>query len=133
MEVVDPQPMHQIPGVTVVGASAVSHSIYQYTVWPIFIEFYEAHKQWLREAVSKDEDEWPEILRFCRVIRNSCSHGEIIRYPRTKHQNVSWRGITYSNKTKNHKFMFVDMTPADFVFLMVDMAEMLDSLGCPIL
>ncbi len=104
-----------------------------YSAWPIFIEFYEAHKDWMQKNISKKTFEWPDVLRFGRVIRNSCSHRQTIMFPREDELPVRWRDISYQQSDNEKPFMFVDMALADFVFLMIDMADELDRLGCPLL
>ncbi|MFC3308420.1 hypothetical protein [Blastomonas aquatica] len=99
---------------------------------PIFLMFYEQYSGWWKDKYNRDEKTWPEIFRFGRVIRNAISHQMMISWDNDKISPVSWRGLRYSSADNKKEIIGFDLSMADIVFLMIDMSDELDRLGCPV-
>ena len=106
--------------------------VFYQTIAPMFVEFYEAHKQWLYENINREPTRWPSILNFGRTIRNSLSHGNKIWFDRGNVTPVSWYTIAYGPADNGRQVVQNDLSIGDVIILMFEMNDALDSLTCPI-
>lgn len=99
---------------------------------PIFVEFYESYRQAVF-ATYQGQDNWPEVWRFARVVRNGLSHGGCISIERATERPARWYGLTYSHANNGHRFIGVldaDMSLGDFLVLMFEMDDVLADISC---
>jgi hypothetical protein len=114
------------------GSSGFKIAIDQ-SVAAFFGEFYAAYKAWLDKNISTDPYQWPSVLNFARVIRNSCAHGGIICFDNPSAKSVKWHNLEYSPSDNGRPVLFNDMAVGDFIVLMFEMSQELDNRGCPII
>jgi hypothetical protein len=72
------------------------------------------------------------ILDFCRVVRNSCSHGGSVLITGKRSRPVHWHQLTYSEADNGRVLIGGDFAMADVVILVFEASDELDKLGCPI-
>jgi hypothetical protein len=97
---------------------------------PIFVQFFEDHKTWL-DANIGSTDNWPAVLNFGRVIRNSLSHGGRINIKNSRAKEVQWYGVKYGPADHGRR-IGLDLTIGDMLILMFEMSDELDRLGAPL-
>ena len=97
-----------------------------------FAMFYESHLDWLEKNRGSDGSQWPGTLDFARVIRNAASHNLKLTFRNQKSRAVSWRHMRYGPADHGKRVIGTDLSVADMIVLMIDVAEEFDKLGCPI-
>ena len=101
-------------------------------VTPIFVDFYEAHRPWIRDALG-EIDEWPELFRFAWAVRNAISHnGGRINIADPKRRAVRWHKLSYDHRHAGTAIIGPVLFTADIIILLCEMSELLDALGCPV-
>ncbi|MCS3729223.1 hypothetical protein [Bradyrhizobium betae] len=105
-------------------------SIYISILAPIFVQFFESYNDWLYQK-HKHPDNWPEVWRFGRIVRNAIAHGGKIDV-RQKEAPASWRGLSYSAADNGRDIVsrVGDLATGDVFTLMIEMSEELDNQGC---
>lgn len=100
--------------------------IYIFVLSPIFVQFYEDHADCLYQKF-KHPDNWPEIWRFGRIVRNSIAHGGKVDI-RQKEAPASWRGLSFSAIDNGRQITSRtgDLATGDLFTLMLEMSEELD-------
>jgi hypothetical protein len=98
---------------------------------PVFVEFYEAYKDWIFKKYGH-QSRWPETWRFARVVRNAISHNGCIRIDSPKEAAASWQALTYSHADNGKKILGPDLMAPDLLILMVEMDAALTRDGAPI-
>jgi len=86
----------------------------------MFIRYYEDNQDNWKSQYGGDQDTWPEVLRFARIVRNCMSHGGKIEIRNPKERPVNHFGLTYSHKDNGNPIR-PDLGPADIFYLMLDM------------
>ena len=105
-------------------------SIYLSIISPLFVQFYEGYNDWLYRK-QKHPDNWPEIWRFGRIVRNTMAHGGKVDIAQ-KDSPASWRGLSYSSADNGREIVTRegDLSTGDIFTLMIEMSEELDAQGC---
>jgi|SRR5665213_581605 len=124
-----------------IGVSSLLNKLLISLTNPIFVDFFELYRPWLKTKFGGDANSWPEIFNFARVIRNVVSHHHgYLHFDNKKAPAVSWRSLTYSPSDEGKYVLgyivdgkVPDMTTADLIILMLDFSDELDRLTCPIL
>ena len=118
------------------GYQSATHRL----IVPIFVEYYEDNRPWLEAWVERTSSPrpkhlflaFPAVWQFARVIRNGLSHGgSRIPISDPAFAPVTWHALTYGPSDDGRRFLGSDLSIADLVLLMLEMAEALDNLGCP--
>ncbi len=107
-------------------------------ITPIFIEFFENYSKWLNQhalatqtkAGSKSYILWPNAWQFARIVRNAVSHEGIVNIDNTTFTPVTWHSLTYGPAQSGRTLLGRDLAIADLIFLMIEMSDELDRLGC---
>ena len=99
---------------------------------PIFLKFYETYRGWWVNKLNRDPSTWPMVMQFSRVIRNAIGHQMRIDWASPNLGPAEWRGLSYSHADNGKHVIGVDLSVADLFFLLVDLSDELDRLGCPI-
>jgi hypothetical protein len=99
---------------------------------PAFSEFYEQHKEWMRNNLGRDLTNWPPTLYFGRTIRNCIAHDGKIRITDTNAKPATWYNLSYSAEDNGREVFFKDLSMGDLLILMLEMSDELDRLGCPL-
>ncbi len=107
-------------------------NVIMYAVVPIFVDFYENSKPWLKANVSTDRQQWPAIWNFGRVIRNATAHGGNLNITNPDAPPVSWHRLSYGPGDDGREVVGGDLSFADMIILMIEMSDELDRLGCPV-
>jgi coproporphyrinogen III oxidase len=88
------------------------------------INYYERYKS---EVINRygnfNRDEWPEVWKFAKVVRDAMSHNYRINFSehKSKEFKVEWRNLNYSSKNNGQEIIFKDMWPGDFFDLIIEM------------
>lgn len=101
----------------------------------VFVNFYEAHKDWFDLNLPTDVTRWPSILNFARVIRNSASHAGKLHFKGPNSPGASWRHLAYTAADHGRLVLGsegADLRHPDLAILMIEMAQEMDKLGVPI-
>ena len=96
-----------------------------------FTNFYEAHAELISETVGNDKSQWPELLRFATIVRNSLSHGWQINIRNSRSLPASWRGLTLGPDDNGTKTVNSIIGVGDILVLLKDTCDALDALGIP--
>ncbi|MEQ8305801.1 MAG: hypothetical protein RIA09_04505 [Hoeflea sp.] len=112
------------------GPGSLSRSLNR-MVASIYLRFYETYRPWWVERFNRDEATWPPIMRFARIVRNAAGHQMRIDWNSQNVAAVNWRGLTYSHADNGREIIGGDLVAADILFLMLDLSDELDTLGCP--
>jgi hypothetical protein len=99
----------------------------------LFSDFYEAYNDWLNDNISTDPYNWPSVWNFGRVVRNSTAHGGIIYFRNPNAAPVKWYNLQYDRSDNGKPVLFNDMAIGDFIALMFEMSNELDTLGAPVI
>lgn len=105
----------------IVGVSADGAQIIEGFANAMFIRYYEDNIHKIKALFGNEQDNWPEVLRFSRVVRNSMSHGGKIEIRNQKFRPVNYSGLTYSFADNGKRILHNTLTAADIFFLMLDM------------
>jgi hypothetical protein len=100
---------------------------------PIFVEYYENYIQWIVNTYGGRSDNWHETWRFARVIRNAISHGGKISIDSQRDRSVMWYGASYAFADNGKVIFGTDISVGDMICLLLEMDEILDDLGCPLI
>lgn len=98
----------------------------------VFVSFYERYADFFENEWHRDLKKWPPTLNFARVVRNSVAHSGLLYFSNPKADAVKWRKLTYRPSDGRKKVVSEDIKAADFAYLMIDMAKVLDQIGAPI-
>lgn len=101
-------------------------------VSPLFLQFYETYLPWWVKKYSGDPTQWPEVMRFGRVVRNAIGHGSRIMWASPNVPPVTWSGLKYSHADNGRAVIGHDLVSGDLVRLMIAISDKLDAAGCPI-
>jgi hypothetical protein len=105
-----------------------------HVITPIFVNFYERHLPWMEKNVGK-QSAWPDTFYFARLIKNSISHGGKVHFTRDPKRTATWHHLRYDGG--DHGKVMIGATGvfsiSDLLFLMFDVSDELDGLGCPII
>jgi len=105
---------------------------FAYTVGPVFVEFFERHREWLEDHFVTRSN-WPPLFNFASAVRNAISHGWRIKFiTKKKPAPASWYHLSYSEADNGREIFGTDIEFGDVVLLMFEMSDELDKLGCPI-
>nr|WP_321509540.1 hypothetical protein [uncultured Hyphomonas sp.] len=103
-------------------------------VAPVFTNFYEGNVDWL--CTNKGPmNQWPAICptwNFGRIVRNAVSHGRAINMSSPNAITGTWHHLKYGHADDGKVVIGTELSAADLLFLMLEMSDELDSLGCPI-
>jgi hypothetical protein len=102
------------------------------TVSPIFVQFFETHRDWAEQTYPNNRANWPPVLNFASAVRNAISHDGKIRFLRPNATPAEWRGLRYSFADNGRPILGTDLGPGDLILLMFEMSDELDALGCPL-
>jgi hypothetical protein len=100
---------------------------------PIFIDFFENHRRWLDSQKFKI-DQWPSTMAFARVLRHSFAHGGRLHMTDKNTKPVHWHHLRYdrSNDGKQVYGVGCELWMADLVFLLFELSDDFDRIGCPL-
>jgi hypothetical protein len=111
-------------------------------VGSIFVEFFEDNREWLDNWATGSRPRarprtlfllYPGSWQFGRLIRNALAHGgDRLNIYDKSFIPVSWRSLTYGPKDDGRQIFGRDLTAGDMIYLMMEMANDLDRIGCPI-
>jgi hypothetical protein len=103
------------------------------TAASMYLRFYEAHVDWMRANVHSDPQQWSDLLRFARVIRNAAGHYGRISWdsPSPALKPVTWRNYQYSHADNGREILGLEFHIAPIVMLLFELSDELDALGCP--
>ncbi len=93
--------------------------------------FFDYVVRWARQAYSSNDQNWPPVINFARVIRNALAHRGIIGLSKQQ-TSVSWAGLTISHADDGQGIMGENyLRSGDLVRLMYDVENELRSLEAP--
>jgi hypothetical protein len=116
------KPKTKVKGVGRALTSAIS---------PVFVDFYEKHRHWLRATFGSDTTAWPPLFNFARMLRNFISHTEgRVHFDNPKAAAVTWHHLSYSPVDEGKAVMGYDIDVGDLIVLMFELSDELDRLGC---
>lgn len=113
------------------GEGAMAQALLR-LVPPLFLQFYETYLPWWVKKYSGDPTQWPEVMRFGRVVRNAIGHGGRIMWASSNVPPVTWSGLRYSHADNGRAVIGHDLVSGDLVRLMIAISDKLDAAGCPI-
>jgi hypothetical protein len=100
-------------------------------ITPIFVNFYEQVRPWM-EMNFKKQTLWPSTMFFASFIRNAVSHGGLLHITHNSGRTGQWHHLAYRYGDKDQIIgPRGALSPSDFIFLMLEMSEELDQIGCP--
>ena len=82
-----------------------------------FSQFWDKAVPLIEAKFGTDQQKWPPLMNFGRVIRNSFSHGNKIFFLNSKAASVTWKNLVYSPSENGRVVLFQDMGIADFIIL----------------
>lgn len=86
----------------------------------MFTNYYENNLAAIEARFTAATKNWPAVLQFARLVRNSMSHGGQISITNSSAPPVTYFGLTYSHLNNGVKILHNDLTTADIFFLMLD-------------
>jgi hypothetical protein len=102
-----------LDGIQRIHANIIEHA---------FIAYYERHADQINVARSKPGAEGLQTLAFANMIRNAFAHGGIVHFTRDKAGvEVSWAGLSYSERDNGRQIMYRDMSQGDVILLLLEM------------
>jgi hypothetical protein len=64
---------------------------------------------------------WPADWNFAWAVRNSAAHNNEVYFRTPSAAPVTWRGLTYAPADNGRKVLYVDLWPADLIYLLMDL------------
>jgi len=110
--------IQDVPGVHYIQ----QHSFFQQKIiGAAFVNFYESILDTIKSKFPGSPDpNWPAVLNFARIIRNSYSHGGRISFQNAQASSVTWRGLSYS-PIDNGRFIHDKIFVVEIIELMKEM------------
>jgi hypothetical protein len=100
-------------------------------ITPVFVEFYEAYKQWVYNHFGSLDRATP-AWQFARIIRNSISHDGKVLISDATAKPATWHGLTYGPADNGRVTIGGDLSSGDILILILEMSDELDAAGCTI-
>jgi hypothetical protein len=102
-------------------------------ITPVYVDFIEKHRSWIRSAYGGDANAWPNLLNFARLVRNFISHhGGRVHFDNSNAPSVAWHSLTYGPADEGKLAVGGDLFLGDMIILLVEVSHELDRLGCPL-
>ncbi len=102
-------------------------------ITPIYVDFFEKYRSWIRAKFDGDPYTWPEPFNFARVLRNFISHhAGRVHFDNPNAKPVSWHKLQYSPADDGKKVVAADIDIGDLIILMFEFSDELDRQGCPL-
>jgi hypothetical protein len=102
-------------------------------VTPVYVDFFERYRPWIRANCGGDSYAWPPILNFARAVRNWISHHHgRVHFDNPAAAPVVWGHLSYGPPDAGKLVVGADLDPGGMVLLMIEIADELDRLGCPL-
>lgn len=102
-------------------------------VTPIYVDFFEKHKGWLRATLGGDPNTWPPLFNFARAVRNFISHhAGHVHFDNPNAPSVTWHHLTYMPADEGKQVIGSDIDLGDLIVLLFELSDELDRLGCPL-
>ena len=99
---------------------------------PIYVDFFEKHRRWLRAQFGGDPNSWPMLFNFARALRNFISHNAgRVDFENSKAPAVSWHSLSYAYANNGSLVLGQDIDIGDLIVLLFELGDELDRLGCP--
>lgn len=86
-----------------------------------FIAYYERHSDKINIARSKAGAGRLPTLAFANVVRNAFAHGGIHFTGKKAGAEVSWGGLSYSERDNGRQIMYRDISQGDVILLLLEM------------
>jgi hypothetical protein len=100
---------------------------------PIYVDFFEKHRLWIRATFGGDPYAWPGLLNFARCLRNFISHtAGHVHFENKNAGPVRWRNLQYSPADEGRKVLAADIDIGDLILLMCELSDLLDQHNCPL-
>lgn len=99
----------------------------------IFVNFYEKHADEIRSRWGRDTKAWPDVVDFCRIVRNAVAHSGKIEFQNINYPAVRWQSLSYSPADNGRQVIGTDLLFPDIIFLMIDLSNALDRGGVPLI
>jgi hypothetical protein len=99
---------------------------------PIYVDFFEKHRSWIKNKFGGDAYAWPSIFNFARALRNFVSHhsGQV-HFENPNAGPVSWHHLSYSPSDEGRSVLSADIEIGDLIVLLFELSDELDKAGCP--
>lgn len=99
----------------------------------LFAMFYEIHIDGIFQVFGTDMQNWPEMLNFCRTVRNAIYHSHTINIINQSSKPVAWHHIVLGPANKGFKIIdSYALELGDILLLTKEFSEFLDAHGVPI-
>lgn len=84
----------------------------------MFTRYWETNLDSIK-SVHGERKDWPDLLRFCAVVRDTMSHGGNLNLFASV-APVSYWGLNYDRSMNGKRIIHTDLSAADIFFLMLD-------------
>lgn len=102
-------------------------------VTPVFVDFWEKHRRWIRGKCGDESYKWPPLFEFSRMVRNFISHhAGCVHFDNKNAPAVTWHHLVYSPANEGKRVIGTDIQLAELVILTFELSDKLDELGCPL-
>lgn len=102
-------------------------------ITPLYVDFFEKHRHWLKATYGGDAYAWPMLFNFGRVIRNFISHhAGHVHFDNANAAPVTWHHLSYSPADEGKQVIGTDLALGDMIVLLFELSDELDRLGCPL-
>jgi hypothetical protein len=102
-------------------------------ITPIYVDFFERHRLWIKATFGGDAYAWPPIFNFARVLRNFVSHhAGHVHFDNTNAAPVTWHNLTYSPADEGKKVLVADIDVGDLIVLLFEIGDEIDRHNCPL-
>jgi hypothetical protein len=102
-------------------------------ITPVFVDFFEKHRAWIKSQFGGDAYVWPTIFNFARVLRNFISHhAGRVHFDNPAAGPVRWHNLEYSPSDEGKLVISADIDIGDLIILMFEIGDELDRLECPL-
>jgi len=117
---------------SIIRTTGTQHGQINYLVTgSLFSSFYERVAGWCETNIDKSAKNWPDIINFCRYVRNAFSHTGMIYFRNnSKDKEITWRGVTIG-PSKLGTPLRDFLAKADLIILLIDLDKELDNIGAP--
>jgi hypothetical protein len=102
-------------------------------VTPVYVDFWEKHRRWIRRTCGTESYKWPPIFEFARMVRNFISHhAGHVHFDNQNAPAVTWHHLRYSSADEGKRVVGTDIQLAELIILLFEIGDELDRLGCPL-